>query len=103
MLYTSTYTHTQLPCTKEQPNTMKCAAGGRPLLQGKSDIDQLGCIASLFGGISPAAWPAVTQLPDYAKRAAALAVLYGSCSYAQPEASQSPVDLTFVECCQRAV
>ena len=80
MLFICTYI--QLPCTKEQPNTMKCAAGGRPLLQGESDIDQLGRIARLFGGISPAAWPAVTQLPDYAKCAAALAVLHGRCSRA---------------------
>jgi hypothetical protein len=40
-------------------------AGGEPLLPGESDIDQLGLVGRLYGGLTPQQWPGITAAPDY--------------------------------------
>lgn len=40
-------------------------AGGKPLLPGESDIDQLGLVGRLYGGLAPQLWPGITAAPDY--------------------------------------
>lgn len=39
--------------------------GGKPLLPGESDIDQLGLVGRLYGGLTPQQWPGITAAPDY--------------------------------------
>lgn len=41
--------------------------GGAPLLPGESDIDQLGRVAQMYGGLSAEAWPGIAAAPDFAK------------------------------------
>jgi serine/threonine protein kinase len=41
--------------------------GLTPFLPGQSDIDQLARMQHVLGSITPQAWPAVEQLPDWHK------------------------------------
>ena len=50
---------------KSTPAAVVPPAGGRPLLPGKSDIDQLGLVGRLYGGLTPRLWPGITAAPDY--------------------------------------
>lgn len=40
-------------------------AGGTPLLPGESDLDQLGRVAQLYGGLDAEQWPGINTAPDY--------------------------------------
>lgn len=51
----------------QTPVTSVRHAGGTPLLPGESDLDQLGRVAQLFGGLSPRLWPGIAAAPDFGK------------------------------------
>ena len=59
--------HTRHAATHDTRAAVVPPAGGKPLLPGESDIDQLGLVGRLYGGLTPQLWPGIVAAPDYGK------------------------------------
>lgn len=58
-------------------------SGGKPIVDGETDIEQLAGVVNMFGSIDESDWPDVKLLPDYGK------ILFPECE-AKPLRSMLP-------------